>query len=491
MFVDEARLSARIDHPNVVRVEALKEHKGSYCLLMEFIHGCSLSQLMSVLKKRKTRFSPELAVAIAVRVADGLHAAHELFNPDGTPAGVVHRDVSPANVLISYRGEVKLIDFGIAKATQRLHQTEAAGLKGKIAYMSPEQAFGRDVDRRTDVYALGIMLWEMLAMRRLFRADNDLLLLDMVRDPKILPPRAIVPDLPASLEKVILEALSADRERRPATARDLRYRLLDALPAAATVDPLQISSVVCDVMADKIQEDREMFSISSFNALSTPAQHDSVTISRLLRPVHTGVDIAAELGVDADQLARALPAAVARAEPPTVLPHHEASRPRSALPAFLAAAAVLGLFFGGGTAVAVSVFGAGEPPITATELSAGVPENVEEPAGTGDALDPPEAVPGNTVETAIPGPAPVPATPVAQPEVAPAEPVLPSAAAEAPATEPVARSRRRIRRRRRRPPQSSARIAVDPPASIPEPVSTGGRHRRGSGDRGLAGEARF
>ncbi|HJL16680.1 MAG TPA: serine/threonine-protein kinase, partial [Sandaracinaceae bacterium LLY-WYZ-13_1] len=359
MFVDEARLSARIDHPNVVRVEALKQHGDSYCLLMEFVHGCSLSQLMGTLKRREQRFSPELAVAVAIRVADGLHAAHELLNPDGTPAGVVHRDVSPANVLVGYRGNVKLIDFGIAKATQRLHQTEASGLKGKIAYMAPEQAFGREVDRRTDVYALGIVLWEMLTMRRLFKADNDLRLLDMVREPKVVPPSALVPDLPPAIDRVLLEALSSDPERRPPTARDLRYRLLDALPSAAGIDPLQISAVVCDVMADKIQEDREILSLSSFNSLPSASAKESVTVSRLLRPVGGGVEVAVDaLGHDAGALAEHLPdvPAAQRDAPPTVLPQTTGLDPAMATPASGTAPparrrSLLPLFLGGAAAL--------------------------------------------------------------------------------------------------------------------------------------------
>lgn len=386
MFVDEARLSARIDHPNVVRVEALKQYEESYCLLMEFVHGCSLSQLMGTLKKRDKRFSPELAVAIAIRVADGLHAAHELLNPDGSAAGVVHRDVSPANVLVGYRGDVKLIDFGIAKATQRLHHTEAAGLKGKIAYMSPEQAFGRHVDRRTDVYALGIVLWEMLTMRRLFKADNDLMLLDMVREPKVVPPGAIVPDLPPALDRVVLEALAPDRERRPATARDLRYRLLDALPSAAAIDPLQISAVVCDVMAEKILEDREILSVSSFNSLPSGSE-DSITVSRLLRPAASSVEIAVDhLGHSAEVLAQGFGHVQTehREAPPTLLPHDSAMTPasltgasshRKLLPMVLGAAAALGLAAGGVAGLTFMMLSGEESTAQASENGTGALPN--------------------------------------------------------------------------------------------------------------------
>ncbi|MEQ8720414.1 MAG: serine/threonine-protein kinase [Sandaracinaceae bacterium] len=424
MFVDEARLSARIDHPNVVRVESLRQHKGAYCLLMEFVHGTSLSQMMGTLKKRDMRFSPELAVAITTRVADGLHAAHELLNPDGTAAGVVHRDVSPANVLVGYRGDVKLIDFGIAKATQRLHQTEAAGLKGKIAYMSPEQAFGRDVDRRTDVYALGIVLWEMLTMRRLFKADNDLRLLDMVRDPKVVPPSALVPDLPPALDRVILETLAGDRERRPTTARDFRYRLLDALPSAAAIDPLQISAVICDVMSEKIAEDREILSISSFNSLPTTSEKESVTVSRLLRPVGSEVNIDLDqLGSSAQDLAAGMDFVPTgeRPAPPALLPQTSEvmmtptgvpqGKKRKILPLVLGVAAGLGLAAGGVVGLTYALFSGEESRAQAEEPSATLPETAAEtttpalpptPETIGTAPDPDPVVEAPEVEAEPP-----------------------------------------------------------------------------------------
>ncbi|MGE0785825.1 MAG: protein kinase [Sandaracinaceae bacterium] len=496
MFVDEARLSARIDHPNVVRVEALKEFDGAYCLLMEFVHGCSLSQLMGTLKDRKLRFSPELAVAIAIRVADGLHAAHELVNPDGTAAGVVHRDVSPANVLIGYRGDVKLIDFGIAKASQRLHQTEAAGLKGKIAYMAPEQAFGRDVDRRCDVYALGIVLWEMMTMRRLFKADNDLRLLDMVRDPRVVPPGAIVPNIPPALDKVILEALGRDRDSRPASAREFRYRLLDALPAAAAVDPLQISAVVCDVMSEKIAEDREVLSLSSFNSLSLASAQDSVTVSRLLRPVDENVEVDLDaVANDATNLAEGLPTPHGRPEPPTLLagspwtePPPSAAVPRRrALPAILGAAAAIGIVIGGGAAgllfvdAGASADGTGfaQPPRDEA------PEVV--PASTPLAGATPTAEVGPSTTTVAPTPAEPPADVVA---VTP-QPTEPEEIAVAPADPPPAgthgsgRRRSRTHNRRGEFTPSSLNGTPSTPASTPSstpthtPSGTSGRTQRG------------
>ena len=167
MFVDEALLTARIDHPNVVHVEELGEHESAYYLVMEYVHGASLAQLMRVLGRAKRRLSPLVAVAICARVSEGLHAAHETTGDNGELLSIVHRDVSPQNILLSHKGHVKLIDFGIAKAHARVHESNVSSLKGKVRYMAPEQATTGNVDRRTDVYALGIVLWEPLTMRRL------------------------------------------------------------------------------------------------------------------------------------------------------------------------------------------------------------------------------------------------------------------------------------------------------------------------------------
>ena len=251
MFLDEAKLCSRIQHPNVVHVEELGDADGTYFLVMEYVHGCSLSQLLRALAARKRRLSPELAVYLAMRVADGLHAAHEATGAEG-PLGVVHRDVSPQNILLAYKGYVKLIDFGIAKSKGRAQQTTTRSLKGKIRYMAPEQAYGRDVDRRTDVYALGVVLWEMLAMQRLFDAADDFALLDLVREPKIRPPSEVAPDITPALDRVVLHALQPDIDRRPATAFEFRQELAEAVPDALALDTPHLAQLLADVMSHEI-----------------------------------------------------------------------------------------------------------------------------------------------------------------------------------------------------------------------------------------------
>lgn len=256
MFVDEALISARIDHPNVVHVEELGEVDGTKFLVMEYVHGASLSQLLGMLAKQGRRLQPELAVHIAVRVAEGLHAAHETGDDEGNLLNIVHRDVSPQNVLISSRGHVKLIDFGIAKARGRAVQTTSSSLKGKISYMSPEQAYGRALDRRSDVYALGVVLWEMLTVRRMFAGEDDFALLDQVRTPNVLPPSAYAPEVTPALDAAVMAALAPDVNQRLPTAQEFRRVLATAMPSALTLDSGDLASLLYETLGSELEAQR-------------------------------------------------------------------------------------------------------------------------------------------------------------------------------------------------------------------------------------------
>ena len=258
MFVDEAVISSRIDHPNVVHVSELGEQDGAYFLAMEYVHGVTLSQLLATLGKRGRRLSPELAVHIAVRVAEGLHGAHETLGDDGQPLGIVHRDISPQNVLLSANGHVKLIDFGIAKARGRVQEATTTSLKGKIRYMSPEQAYGRPVDRRTDVYALAIVLWEMLTMRRMFNAENDFALLELVRHPSPQPPSNFLELCTPTLDAAVLHALAPSPNDRTATAHELRRELAAALPAALALDASNLGDLIGAMMGAELEAERKV-----------------------------------------------------------------------------------------------------------------------------------------------------------------------------------------------------------------------------------------
>lgn len=253
MFLDEARLAARIQHPSVVSVEELLEEQGTYLMVMEYIHGCSLFELIKRLAGERRRLSVELTAWIGATVADGLHAAHELRDNQGQLLHVVHRDVSPQNILLSYSGHPKVIDFGIAKSRAQTDATKAGVLRGKIGYMSPEQANGQPLDRSTDVYALGVVLWECLTSRRLFRADNEILQLDMVRAPKVVPPDEFAP-VPKALSDVVMDALRPNPKMRITSAKAFRDRLLQACPEVAGVHSSDLAGLLETVMGDKIEE---------------------------------------------------------------------------------------------------------------------------------------------------------------------------------------------------------------------------------------------
>ncbi|NOY90918.1 MAG: serine/threonine protein kinase, partial [Deltaproteobacteria bacterium] len=257
MFVDEALLSSRIEHPNVVHIEELRELDGQHFLVMEYVSGVALSQLMRRLSRLKRRLTPELAAYIAIQVADGLHAAHELKDESGELEGVVHRDVSPQNVLLAWEGHVKLIDFGVAKARSRIQQTTGASLKGKLRYMAPEQARGAEVDRRTDVYALGILLWEMLTMRKRFHGPNDFALLDKVRNPEAIAPSEFNPAVSPELDAVVMRALAVSMDERYASAQEFRRGLAASLPQALALDASHLSDLVRAACTEELEKARE------------------------------------------------------------------------------------------------------------------------------------------------------------------------------------------------------------------------------------------
>ncbi len=243
MFIDEALISVRIRHPNVIRVEELGEANETYYLVMEYVHGCSLAELLRALAKQGRRMRPEIAMWIAAQVAAGLHAAHEMTGEDGRLLNVVHRDVSPQNVLLSSDGEVKLLDFGIAKAAGRAERTQAGVIKGKVRYMAPEQAKGGNLDRRVDIYALAIVLWEMLTMRRFIEGRSEIEIIRKVRNPSPVPPSERGKGISKAIDEAVLAGLVVDPEARPATAAQFGQHLEAAVPDAS-VGPAHVAELL-------------------------------------------------------------------------------------------------------------------------------------------------------------------------------------------------------------------------------------------------------
>jgi len=239
MFLDEARLAASLNHQNVAQVFEVGEDAGIHYLAMEYVHGQDLRALLAKAGSQGTRIPLELALTTVAGAAAGLHHAHERRAPDGSALGIVHRDVSPSNIMVGYDGAVKLLDFGIAKAASRSVETQSGIIKGKFAYMAPEQCRGREVDRRSDVFSLGIILYEISTQHRCFRADSDFDTMHRIVTGDVVRPTRIVPSYPPALEAIVMKALAIDANQRYQSAG----HLLEAIEAFAVVSRLSLSTM--------------------------------------------------------------------------------------------------------------------------------------------------------------------------------------------------------------------------------------------------------
>jgi serine/threonine-protein kinase len=233
MFIDEAKILAQLSHPNVIQTLEYGVTGHHRFIAMELLSGRTYFDIWEVLSSAGDRMPVWLAAWVCARIAEGLHSAHELADDTGQSLHVIHRDVNPGNIFLTHSGEVKLIDFGLAKARVRLSKSEDGIVKGKIPYLAPEQAHGRPIDRRIDVYALGATLWESVTMKRLFKRDTDVDTLRAIRDAKIPDVRTLVPDFPPDLWYIIEKALRVDRDARYETADELRKELDEFIGARA------------------------------------------------------------------------------------------------------------------------------------------------------------------------------------------------------------------------------------------------------------------
>ena len=236
MFLDEARLVVQLDHPGIVPVHELGRQAGGYFIAMDYVAGRDLRALADRFRRRGERLPIEVAAHVVARVADALDHAHRSRGAGGGELRVVHRDVSPANVLVGFDGAVRIVDFGIAQAAHRPPPGGAvAVLRGKFGYMSPEMVRGLPVDRRSDVFALGIILHELLTGERLFHARTELAVMEKVRAAQASPPSAANPEVPRELDRVVLRALSREPEERHAWASELRDALVPFARRAGAV----------------------------------------------------------------------------------------------------------------------------------------------------------------------------------------------------------------------------------------------------------------
>ncbi|MFT3711749.1 MAG: serine/threonine-protein kinase [Archangium sp.] len=258
MFRDEAKITMRLDHPNIARINEFGVENGVHYIEMEYVAGEDMRRI----EKRAAAVGKGIPIGVIIRIiadaAAGLDFAHKARDAKGTPLNLVHRDVSPQNVLVGFDGSVKLIDFGVAKAAGRAQHTATGILKGKFPYMSPEQATGEELDARSDVFAIGIVLWEQLTGRRLFKGENDIATQRLVRACQVPAPSSVEPSVPAGLDPITLKALAKNREDRFADAAEFRnaledFALQNAIPTSSSV----LSAFMQELYAERIAKEAD------------------------------------------------------------------------------------------------------------------------------------------------------------------------------------------------------------------------------------------
>lgn len=268
MFLDEARLAGRIRHPNVVPVLDVVAEQGELFLVMDYIHGDSLSKLLRQVREQGERMPLGVAVSILAGALQGLHAAHETTNDQGEPLEIVHRDISPQNIMVGADGITRVADFGIAKAAGRAQSTQDGQLKGKLCYMAPEQLAQRPVDRRTDVYSASVVLWEALTGQRLFQADEPAALVMRILQGNRTKPSKINPDVPPALDAIVMKGLTPNPNLRFQTAREMAFALEDACPPTT---PARVGAWVEQVVAESLKaRNVKVAEIESLSSTSLP-----------------------------------------------------------------------------------------------------------------------------------------------------------------------------------------------------------------------------
>jgi serine/threonine protein kinase/DNA-binding response OmpR family regulator len=275
MFIDEAKVAANLTHPNIAQIYELGKLGDSFFIAMEYVAGHNLRFILNRVNQLKVKMSPEVAVYITMKLCNALNYAHNKKGYDNKPLHIVHRDVSPQNILLSTEGEVKLVDFGIAKASIKATQTVAGSLKGKLLYMSPEQAEGKALDNRSDIFSLGSVLYEALTGRKMFSGDSELSILKNVRQAKFKAPREENPGIPKRLETILLKALTKDSGKRYGTCKALENDLKEWLKA----EKIHINeSDVSDYIKLVLSKDREK--LEGFGSFATATEDAEAPVEK-------------------------------------------------------------------------------------------------------------------------------------------------------------------------------------------------------------------
>ena len=386
-FLDEARLTARVQHPNVAQTLDVVELPGELFLVMEYVRGETLSRLVRAVVAKGERPPIRVATSIVTDALYGLHAAHEARSERGVPLGIVHRDVSPQNLIVGVDGVARVLDFGVAKAVGRVTTTSDGQVKGKLAYMPPEQISTGQVDRRSDVYAAAVVLWETLTARRLFAADTQGVVIGRILRGEIESPKKYVPELSSELEAIVMRGLALDPNARFATAQDMATELERAAAASPREVGAWVESIAGAVLAERATLVAEIES-ASFTAAAIEALRESASSPREVPPP-------ARPAIQSDEPTRTDSSLSAVAtSPPSLLPTTPLGeapapprrRPRIVVLAAITTALVIAIAVvalrGGGSTAPTGATASSEPPPSATESATELASSSPPPASS-------------------------------------------------------------------------------------------------------------
>jgi serine/threonine-protein kinase len=417
MFLNEARLLARIDHPNVCSLFDFGEVHGTFYLAMEYLHGQTLHKLMTQAHSRGVPLSHGCAARIIADAADGLHAAHELLTEHGSSANVVHRDVSPTNLVVLYSGVTKVLDFGIARSADREEElTQVDEIKGKLTYMAPEQLRREQIDRRSDVFSLGIVLWEMTCGRRLFRRNHEgETVVAILQDP-IPTPSSVVGSYPRELERIVMRALMRDRSLRYQTAAEMASDLEQFIvDSGKSTGHTQVAEAIRSLFGSQVDEHTSSLRRSA----------------ELLRQIENLSVPDLEVDLEVGEPVEALPA-LERTPVPAPAPR------RSPAPWVLAAVMLVGI------AVAATWWAmrgppasTAAPPPTPPVAAQPAPSELAAPPATAPAIAAPAPAPVAVPQPVANAPRPAVKRVAGKPVAAPAEAIVKPAAPQASAAPPI------------------------------------------------------
>jgi serine/threonine-protein kinase len=269
MFLNEAKLAAQLNHPNIVQIYDLGRINETYFIAMEYIFGRDMRRIIPKADTMGIPFPLVYALKIASSVCEGLYYAHQKTDLYGNPLNIVHRDVSPENIFVSFDGTVKVLDFGIAKAANQAEHTRAGEIKGKLSYMSPEQCMGRPLDQRSDLFSLGVVLYEWITGFKLFTGESEVAILKSISDAKIYAPSYFKADIPKPVEAILMRALERDREKRYQSAWDMQYDIDRFLSQHEfTPSNIHLSNFLRQLFHDELEDERRRLA----NALTEAAR---------------------------------------------------------------------------------------------------------------------------------------------------------------------------------------------------------------------------